>query len=125
MAGAVNAWGRKVRLREVGDPPLRLHLEAGEAERAAIAAELDVLAILRLEADLAIRPWLDGAEISGKLSATVTYECGVTLDPFDAEIDEPLLVRVVRQDAQAADGLRLLGALRVRTRERGPRRRFR
>jgi uncharacterized metal-binding protein YceD (DUF177 family) len=95
MAGAVNDWGRVVRLREVGDPPLQLRLEADDGTRAALAKELDILGLERFTADLVIRPWLDGVELSGRLAATVTYECGVTLDPFDAEIDETILVRAV------------------------------
>lgn len=89
------SWGRKVRLRELGEPPMTLTLAAGDAERAGIARDLGLLGLPRLEADLRLRPWLDGAEVRGTLRATVTYECGVTLDPFNADIEAPLLVRLV------------------------------
>ena len=42
VAGAVNDWDRKLRQREVGEPPVRLHMQAGEAERAGVTKTGDI-----------------------------------------------------------------------------------
>lgn len=85
-------WSRLVHWREL---PVRLRLEADEATRANLRRDLKLEALSELSADLDVRPWLDGAELTGRLHAVVTQICGVSLDPFDTVIDEPLLVRFV------------------------------
>ena len=52
-------------------------------------------ALHSLEASLRLRPWLDGGELIGAWSATVTYTCGVTLDPFDKELEGAFSVTMV------------------------------
>ncbi|MFO1014131.1 MAG: DUF177 domain-containing protein [Caulobacteraceae bacterium] len=70
-------------------------LAPDEAQRRAIGAGLGLLGLPEFTARLTAKPWLDGLEITGRLIATVTYECGVTLDPFDSEIDEDFTLRVL------------------------------
>ena len=77
------------------DMPLKVTLAADEATRAAIAKALAVEKIGDLGASLSLQPWLDGAELTGRLSATITQISGISLDPFDTEIREPILVRMV------------------------------
>lgn len=89
---APELWTRMVHWREA---PLRLRLEADEATRLRIAKSLKLEALSELTADLNFQPWLDGAELTGRLHAVVTQICGVTLDPFDTRIDETMLVRFV------------------------------
>ena len=38
---------------------------------------------------------MDGVEITGVLNAVVTRICGVSLDPFDEVIEEPVFLRLV------------------------------
>ena len=96
MAGPLSAeWTHKLRLNQLDRGIYKARLEATEAERAATAARLDLLGIARLEASITARAWLDGVEITGRVRATVTYECGVTLDPFDEEIDAEIFLRAV------------------------------
>ncbi|MGA0600479.1 YceD family protein [Caulobacter sp. KR2-114] len=85
-------WSRLVSWRDI---PLELRLEADEATRKALARDLGLEALGSLTADLALKPWLDGAEMTGRLRATVTQISGVSLEPFDSMIDEPLLIRFV------------------------------
>lgn len=84
-----------VRLGELNNGPVRAAVAADEGERAALAKDLDLVGLSRLSADLEVRPWADGAEVEGKLVAEVTYECGVTLDPYDATITTNVFMRFV------------------------------
>lgn len=63
---------------------------------------MDLIALERLEATLQVRPWMDGAEITGRLRGTVTQECGVTLDPFDSEVETDIRLHVVPQGSPHA-----------------------
>lgn len=85
-------WSRLVAWRDI---PVTLRLEADEATRKAIARDLKLEALSALTADLALKPWLDGAEMTGRVRAAITQISGVSLDPFDTAIDEPLLIRFV------------------------------
>jgi hypothetical protein len=85
-------WEHRVSWRDI---PVRLRLEADEPTRRAIARSLDLQALGALTADLDLKPWLDGAELNGRLRATITQLSGVSLDPFDTDIDESILVRFV------------------------------
>jgi hypothetical protein len=70
-------------------------LRADPLARADIARDLALESLPRLDADLTIRPWLDGVEIQGRVEAVAGRRCGVSLELFDQVIDEPLLIRVV------------------------------
>jgi hypothetical protein len=70
--------------------------------RAQLGRDLDVEAVQRLDAELVIRPWLDGLEIEGRVEALVTRLCGVTLEPFDVALHEALKVRIVPQGSPNA-----------------------
>lgn len=61
-------------------------LDADEDARKRIARSLDLPSVSRLHAELSVRAWLDGAEILGRLEAEVEQTCGVTLDPFPAQV---------------------------------------
>ncbi|MBS0409249.1 MAG: DUF177 domain-containing protein [Proteobacteria bacterium] len=77
------------------DMPLKVTLTADEATRAAIAKTVAVEKVGALSAALSLQPWLDGAELTGRLKATITQISGISLDPFDTEISDPILVRMV------------------------------
>jgi hypothetical protein len=70
-------------------------LEADASSRAAIAARLDLEGLTSLNGHLLCRPWLDGVEFEGSLSAVAKRRCGVTLDLFEEAIDESVAFRVV------------------------------
>ena len=88
-------WPISIRLNEVGRTGLSMDLAADEAVRGRIAESLDLVALNAFTAVLAIKPWLDGAEIAGRWSADITQTCGVTLDPFDTALAGSFTVRVV------------------------------
>jgi uncharacterized metal-binding protein YceD (DUF177 family) len=65
-----------------------------EATRAALAKFVGVLAVPRLEVQFKVTPSADGgASIEGTLDATVTQECGVSLEPFDNKVSEKIALR--------------------------------
>ena len=89
-------WGRALTWLEVAHAgERRLSMTAGPEARAAVASALDLVDLTQLKADFSVRPWLDGLEIEGRVAARATRTCGVSLDPFEVDIDEPLHLRMV------------------------------
>jgi len=82
----------------------RLRFVADERRRVEIAGRLELEAVRRLEAEITVAPWLDGIEIGGTVRAVVTRICGVSLEPFDETIDEPVQVRLVPEGSPNAPG---------------------
>ena len=100
MAGAVSEtdsppWSLVTPLTDLTRNAKSFHLVASDAECAGAAALLGLEGLQGLRADLETRPWRNGVEISGQVRARVTQICGVSLDPFDAEAANEVLVRVV------------------------------
>ena len=88
-------WTAPFRFNEIGAAPVTRRLEADAATLKAVARHLDVEAIASLSADLTVRPWLDGAEIRARFGAVVTQLCGVSAEPFDADVSGTFMVRVL------------------------------
>lgn len=71
------------------------HLAADEHTRARIAEALDLEGLERFEADVAFGPWLDGAVVEGVIRAVAIRRCGVSLELFPEEIEEPFRITLV------------------------------
>jgi uncharacterized metal-binding protein YceD (DUF177 family) len=82
-------WSVPVRIDELGRG-LHRRLSADEPTRARIAKALDLEALERLDALVEVKPVFEGGRIGGRFSARVTQICGVTLEPFDSEIEGEL-----------------------------------
>lgn len=89
------SWSRVVMLGEVQRGPVKARLEAEAADRKAIARQLGLVSLESLTADLTLRPWLDGAELTGAFTAEVTQTCSVTADDFAETVRGDILVRMV------------------------------
>lgn len=89
------SWARDVNLGEVQRAPVKAHLEADAAARKAIAKQLGLVSVESLVADVALKPWLDGAELSGTFTAEVTQTCSVTADDFQERVSGEIFVRMV------------------------------
>jgi len=89
------SWNKPVKLHEVGRGPVRLKLAPDEAERAAIAKRLGLRSLPALTADVTVKPWLDGVELTGRFQAVVEQVCGVSLDPFEQPLEGEIDVRAV------------------------------
>jgi hypothetical protein len=87
-------WPEIASLAEARRGPLRRVLVADAPVRARIARALDLDGLHALEAELTVRPWLDGAEIEGRWRARVEQTCGVTLEPFESVLKGELRLRV-------------------------------
>jgi hypothetical protein len=93
MSGT-GSWGQPLTWPQArGAPAVRL--SAAAPARTLIARDLGLGGLDSLEAALTLTPWRDGVEIAGRVLARATQICGISLEPFDVEIDEPLLIRVV------------------------------
>lgn len=93
--GAALTWSALVKLHQLARGPLRLTLEPGTEERAAIARRLGLKSLPALTASVTVKPWLDGAELTGGFDAVVEQVCGVSLDAFEQPVRGEIDVRVV------------------------------
>jgi uncharacterized metal-binding protein YceD (DUF177 family) len=98
-------WTTQVRLQELARGPLSVRLEPDAAERAKLAHDVGLETIAALTADLTLRPWLDGVEISGRFEATVEQICAVSLEPFEHRLAGEIDVRAVPADSPHAPDL--------------------
>lgn len=89
------SWSSPVKLHELDRGPVRLDLAPDAAERAAIAKQLGLLALPAFRAEVTVKGWLDGVEITGRFRGTVEQECGVTLEPFEQPVEGKIDVRAV------------------------------
>lgn len=72
---------------------------ASEAERAALAAFLDLPSVESLEADFLLRPARGGVHVTGTVRASLHQACVVTLEPFPTTVEEEVDVRYAPPEA--------------------------
>jgi hypothetical protein len=94
MSGSAG-WTEPVRLRQLGRGPVTRRIVADEALRGRIARELGLDRLDRLEADVTVSPWMDGAEIRAHWAADIEQTCGVTLEPLPSGLGGEFVVHVV------------------------------
>lgn len=95
------AWDKPVKLHEVRGP-LRLTLSPDDAQRATVAKQLGLVSLPALEAEVTLKPWLDGVEIAGRFRATVEQTCGVSLDRFEQPVEGEIDARAVPEGSANA-----------------------
>ena len=90
-------FSRPVRVDTLGAEPRSITLEAGPAERAALARRFALVEIGRLAAEPSLVR--RGAEViaTGRIGAAVVQSCVASGEPVPAEIDEPFTL-VFRSD---------------------------
>lgn len=88
-------WRKSLHIGEIPRDGVTFDLAPSPDERKAIARDLDILALDRLEARVRVTPWLDGVQIDGGWSADIAQTCGVTLERLDAPLGGNFLVRAV------------------------------
>ncbi len=94
---------RPVRVNEVGKGGLEFTVEADEAERAAIAGRLGVERVGALTAQVTVKRWRQtGARLTAHVNGTMTRRCVVSLDEFEAPIDEQFEARYADPDDEIA-----------------------
>jgi uncharacterized metal-binding protein YceD (DUF177 family) len=103
----VSAWDKPLRLHEVARGPVRLRLAPDAAQRAAVARQLGLQGLPALTADITVKPWLDGVEMTGRLEAVVEQVCGVSLEVFEQPVEGEIDARAVpagSPNAASAEG---------------------
>jgi uncharacterized metal-binding protein YceD (DUF177 family) len=76
-------------------------IEATEAQRAALAAAHDLLAVERLRAELTVSNWKrNGVKVEGRVEADIVQSCVVTLDPVSNHIDEAVSAVFLPEDSK-------------------------
>lgn len=78
-------------------------VEATEAERAAVASRLGLPAVLSLACLYRLRAGERVIPVTGRLSARVRQTCVVTLDEFEAAIEEQFHVRFVPEGSESGE----------------------
>jgi uncharacterized metal-binding protein YceD (DUF177 family) len=97
-------FSRPIAVDSVGEGGQRLKFEASAAECAALAKQdaLDGLRDLTVEAEL-FRRGRDRLLVRGKVKAVVTQSCVVSLEPFEAPLEEIFEIEFAPQaEAEAA-----------------------
>ena len=81
---------RPVSLERLGEAPYETRVVASQAERAALAARLGLLDLVRLEARLTLRRSAPGPRLrlEGHLEAEVVQACVVSLEPVASILEE-------------------------------------
>lgn len=97
--GVINPWPYSVTLGRMGRG-MDLRFEPDEAAREDIARTLNLVSLDSLDAEVFLRPWLDGAEISGLIRARVTQLCSVSAEEFEEPVEARFSVRVLPADSE-------------------------
>ena len=87
-------WNRTIRLNEIGRG-LTLTLAPDGATRASLARQLDLKGLPAFSAEVTLKPWLDGVEVTGRFKAVVEQVCGLSLEPFEQPLEGVIEVRAV------------------------------
>jgi uncharacterized metal-binding protein YceD (DUF177 family) len=83
----VSGFRRLQSLSALPEAGLEVSIEAKPQERAALAGYLEVDAVRAVRAKLTLTRWrAHGVRVAGKVTATVTQTCVVTLDPIETVI---------------------------------------
>jgi uncharacterized metal-binding protein YceD (DUF177 family) len=96
---------RPIPADRVGETGLVVTVEAGDAERAAIARRLSVPSVEAVQCRWSLRTAPGGVvEADGSLRARLHQECVVSLDPFAVDVVEEFAVRFVPAGDESDDG---------------------
>ena len=98
----IDPWPSTVTLARVDRGGVDLKLAPDETVRKAIAKQLNLVSLDRLEAEVYLRAWMDGAEVSGVLRARVVQTCGVTSEDFETPIDARFSLHVLPANSEHA-----------------------
>lgn len=85
-------FSRPWRVDTLGSAPREVAIEAGEAERAAVAKRFGLVAIGRLEAEAALSREGEVVTAAGTLRAAVTQSCVATGEPVEAQVEAPFRI---------------------------------
>ena len=91
MTNRPDPWSVPVTVAQIPEAGLHRDIEAGAAEREAMAEVAGLRKILSAHAALDVTPKSGGrVHVGGHVRARIGQTCVVTLDPIESEIDEPI-----------------------------------
>ena len=93
----MSEFPRPERLDAIGEGERRIEIAADEAERTALAARFDLVAVERLGGVLTVRRDAAGVAVRGRVTGAVIQACSVTDEPIPVTIDEPVALLFVEQ----------------------------
>ncbi len=103
MAEPVNTpWPCEIRLGRVDRSDISFKLEPDAEQRKAIAKQLGLVRLEAFSAEVYLSSWMDGAEISCRLSARVIQVCSVSADDFEEAIEARFTIHVIPADSEHA-----------------------
>ena len=80
-----------IAVAEIPSAGKSIERSADDAQRAALAKDLDILGVSALSCRLRIRPLRQGRyQVDGKIDATVEQACVVSLEPVTGKIETPV-----------------------------------
>ena len=94
-----------VELEELADGPRKYEFSADPEECVALTERFGLLALNSLSARTTLE-WVEPNTVlrmTGRFLASVTQKCVITLNPFDAEIEEEISLLFARNVSEAAD----------------------
>ena len=100
----MTAWTQMVRLGELTRGSVDVRLEPDAEMLKVLATELNLESLTAFVTQLRVRPWLDGAEVTGRFTATVEQICGVSLDPFEQQVSGEIALQFVPAGSPNAYG---------------------
>ena len=110
MNAAAPLLSRPVAVAEITPGGLALSVTATPAERAALAAFNDLVAIGTVTASLRLRQEGTGVRVTGEVVAEVVQTCVISMEPFEAALSEPIDVNFV--SAETLEALRTARVVR-------------
>ena len=96
-------FARPFRLDAIGGEPRAVHIEADEAERAALAVRFGLVSIDRLEANATIRREGERVWAEGRIKADAVQSCVATGDPIPARVEEAFSLRFDPEETARAE----------------------
>lgn len=89
----MSEFSRMIDRRGLGEAPLALAASADEC--AALAQRFGLVAVERLEAEVALTPDGEAIDATGRLRAAIVQPCAVSGEDLQVTIDEPVHLRFV------------------------------
>jgi hypothetical protein len=91
MTDRADPWSVPIAVLQIPETGLRRDLEAGAAERAAMAEVAGLREILSANASFDVTPDKAGRfHVVGRVQSRIGQTCVVTLEPIENDIDEPI-----------------------------------
>jgi uncharacterized metal-binding protein YceD (DUF177 family) len=101
-AASAPPWSVPLAADTIPDTGLHRDIVADEATCAAVAQLANVRAISQLEASFDLFRAGDVVTLTGRVSANVGQNCVVTLEPLEAQVDEPIELTFAPEPAESS-----------------------